>query len=228
VGGTSVSSPCFAGLIAIGDQMRVSVGLSPMDGPTQALPLLYSLPAADFHDITTGNNGFAAGPGYDLVTGIGSPVANNLVPGLVPSTPRGVVAFGADSYQVGSQVSIIVRDSNAASCQVTLVSSAGDSETFSLASQGSGIFAGTIGTSAGTVSPNDGTLEVLPGGQITVYYNDVNDGTGHAAIASAQATMYIPLQVTTPATLPAASENYAYSTTLTATGGIGAYTWSAP
>jgi hypothetical protein len=28
---------------------------------------------SDFHDITQGNNGNAAGPGYDLVTGIGSP-----------------------------------------------------------------------------------------------------------------------------------------------------------
>ena len=82
IGGTSVASPCWAGLIAIGDQLRVSVGLTPLDGPTQTLPLLYSMPAADFHDITTGNNGFAAGAGYDLVTGIGSPVADNLVPAL--------------------------------------------------------------------------------------------------------------------------------------------------
>ena len=36
--------------------------------------------AGAFHDITSGNNGYPAGPGYDLVTGIGSPVANVLVP----------------------------------------------------------------------------------------------------------------------------------------------------
>ncbi|MGO9115920.1 MAG: dockerin type I domain-containing protein [Thermoguttaceae bacterium] len=228
VGGTSVASPCYAGLIAIGDQLRVSVGLAPMDGPTQTLPRLYAMPATDFHDITTGNNGFAAGPGYDLVTGIGSPVANKLVPDFAPSAPRGVVTFGANSYQIGTPVSVMVRDSNAATCQVTLVSSAGDSETLALAAQGSGIFTGTIATSAAAVAQNDGTLEVLPGGQITVYYDDVNDGTGHAAVSSAQATMYDPLQVTTATTLPAASENFAYSTTLAATGGIGAYTWSAP
>jgi hypothetical protein len=28
----------------------------------------------DFHDIVAGNNGYPAGPGYDLVTGIGSPI----------------------------------------------------------------------------------------------------------------------------------------------------------
>ena len=32
-------------------------GLAPMDGPTQTLPLLYAMKAADFHDITSGNNG---------------------------------------------------------------------------------------------------------------------------------------------------------------------------
>ena len=44
-----------------------------LDGPSQTLPALYSMAASNFHDITSGNNGFAAGPGYDLVTGIGSP-----------------------------------------------------------------------------------------------------------------------------------------------------------
>ena len=65
IGGTSVSSPCWAGLIAIGDQLRVAEGLTSMDGPTQTLPLLYGMKAADFHDITVGNNGHAAGVGYE-------------------------------------------------------------------------------------------------------------------------------------------------------------------
>ena len=88
IGGTSVASPCWAGLIAVGDQLRASVGLTPMDGRSQTLPLLYSMPAADFYDITTGNNGNAAGVGYDMVTGIGSPVANNLVPDFAVPGPR--------------------------------------------------------------------------------------------------------------------------------------------
>ena len=53
-----------------------------MTGYTQTLPALYSLPAADFHDILYGNNGDPAGPGYDLATGRGTPVANLLVPDL--------------------------------------------------------------------------------------------------------------------------------------------------
>src|SRR5262249_32442498 len=55
--GTSLSSPCWAGLIAIANQGRVAYGgttfNSPGD-PTQVLEALYSLPSTDFHDITSG------------------------------------------------------------------------------------------------------------------------------------------------------------------------------
>ena len=82
-GGTSLSSPAFAGLIAIGDQLRQSVGEAPLS-TSQAQQILYSLPSSAFHDITVGQNlvPYSAGPGYDLVTGRGSPVANLLVPAL--------------------------------------------------------------------------------------------------------------------------------------------------
>jgi hypothetical protein len=83
VGGTSLATPMWAGLIAIADQGRSLASLPSLDGATQTLPALYQLPATDFHDITSGSNGYSAGPGYDLVTGRGSPIANVLVPALV-------------------------------------------------------------------------------------------------------------------------------------------------
>ncbi len=87
-GGTSLSAPCWAGLMAIADQIRADNGESPLSSGTQALPILYSLYAnssayaRDFHDITIGANGTNAGTGYDLVTGLGTPVANQLIPDL--------------------------------------------------------------------------------------------------------------------------------------------------
>jgi hypothetical protein len=97
VGGTSLSSPAWAALVAIADQgytlshgYNASAGLS-MGGITSTLPRLYDLPASDFHDITSGNNtytpyssqtGYSAGTGYDLASGLGSPVANTLIPDL--------------------------------------------------------------------------------------------------------------------------------------------------
>jgi hypothetical protein len=87
-GGTSFACAMWAGLIAIADQGRAYYGLPTLDGATGTLPILYDLPSSDFHDITTGNNGYAAGPGYDLVTGLGSPIANLLVPDLVRGGPE--------------------------------------------------------------------------------------------------------------------------------------------
>ncbi len=84
VGGTSAAAPQWAGLMAIADQGRALAGLGSLDGATQTLPDIYKLSSADFHDVTSGSNGgYQAGPGFDLTTGRGSPVANLVVRDLV-------------------------------------------------------------------------------------------------------------------------------------------------
>ncbi|HTU91789.1 MAG TPA: hypothetical protein VMF69_17030 [Gemmataceae bacterium] len=82
--GTSAGAPQWAALVAIADQGRALEGEGSLDGASQTLPTLYQLPQSDFHDITSGSNGsYSAGPGYDLVTGRGSPIANLIVAALV-------------------------------------------------------------------------------------------------------------------------------------------------
>ena len=78
--GTSVGAPQWAALIAQANQQRHSASLAPLTGYNQTLPLVYSMSSTDFHDITSGSNGaYTAGAGYDLVTGLGSPIANQVV-----------------------------------------------------------------------------------------------------------------------------------------------------
>ena len=101
--GTSAGPPQWSALIAIADQGRTLAGEGTLDGGTQTLPLLYQLPASDFHDVASGSNGgYSAGAGYDLVTGRGSPVANLIVAGLVGTstnpTPGGPGA--STTYEV--------------------------------------------------------------------------------------------------------------------------------
>jgi len=96
VGGTSLSASCWAGLIAIADQARVAAGGTTLDGPSQTLPALYSLPASDFHDGLGGDNGTNTDglldpARYDEVTGLGTPQANVLVSDLA-------------SYELASQL----------------------------------------------------------------------------------------------------------------------------
>ncbi len=82
VGGTSLGSPSWAGLIAVADQGRALAGLSSLSS-AQTLPRIYQLSSSDFHDVTTGGNGgFSASAGYDLTTGRGTPIANLLIPDL--------------------------------------------------------------------------------------------------------------------------------------------------
>lgn len=83
VGGTSAGAPQWAALVAIADQGLVQAGKGTLDG---AQSRVYQLPSADFHDITSGSNGYSAGAGYDLVTGLGSPLANLVVSDLVAGT----------------------------------------------------------------------------------------------------------------------------------------------
>jgi hypothetical protein len=82
VGGTSAGTPGWAALVALADQVRALA--NPAQAPlssAQTLAALYS-EQGDFHDITSGNNGYAAALGYDLVTGLGTPEANKLIPAL--------------------------------------------------------------------------------------------------------------------------------------------------
>lgn len=79
VGGTSWSSPTWAAIFALADEGRTA----PITG---GLSQIYSVAnsnyAGNYFDVTTGNNGVAATTGYDYVSGIGSPVGQNLVPAL--------------------------------------------------------------------------------------------------------------------------------------------------
>ncbi|AGY58758.1 S53 family peptidase [Gloeobacter kilaueensis] len=76
-GGTSASSPLWAGFTALFNQARAAAGK-----PSLGLlgPRLYPLlGTSNFRDITSGNNGaYSAGSGYDLATGIGVPVLSLL------------------------------------------------------------------------------------------------------------------------------------------------------
>jgi subtilisin-like proprotein convertase family protein len=116
VGGTSLAAPMWAGLIAIADQGRALLSVAPLDGPKQTLPAMYALPGADFHDVITGSNGYSAGPGYDLVTGRGSPIANLLIPDLA-----GVASISGTVYQdTNSNGSIDAADAPMAGVTVFL------------------------------------------------------------------------------------------------------------
>ena len=77
-GGTSVSAPALAGIVNLaGHKLGSGSSTSNPDNYAEqrllyTSPTNYSSPNPDFRDITSGNTGYAAAPGWDFATGIGS------------------------------------------------------------------------------------------------------------------------------------------------------------
>jgi subtilase family serine protease len=89
IGGTSLSSPQWAGLVALADQINGG-GLGLLNPGLYRIGSDPARYANDFFDVTTGNNtadpsvpGYPATIGWDPITGLGTPNAANLVPDLV-------------------------------------------------------------------------------------------------------------------------------------------------
>lgn len=81
VGGTSWAAPVWAAFCARINESRGSAGKPPLG---YLAPSLYPLGSGGaFRDIVSGSNGaYSAGPGYDLVTGLGTPMLASLITAL--------------------------------------------------------------------------------------------------------------------------------------------------
>lgn len=127
--GTSFSTPTVAALISIADQGAALAGGQSLN-TAQVASGLYSMfsktGTESFNSITQGNNGYAAGAGYNLVTGLGSPVGGVLAAGLsgnlvTPTLtgPTGSISTTAPEFQWSSV-------SGAASYQLTVTDQTND------------------------------------------------------------------------------------------------------
>ncbi len=84
-GGTSQSAPIWAGFAAVINGMYKAGGAAPLG---LLNPLLYKVAqgaaAPSFRDVQLGGNAISAGgPGYDMVTGLGSPNIDNLAKNIL-------------------------------------------------------------------------------------------------------------------------------------------------
>ncbi len=213
-GGTSVASPSFAGIATLLNQYLVLNGVQSSPGLGNMNPKLYALaqtaPGA-FHDITAGNNivtvtcgprsqnctsgpfGFAAGPGYDLATGLGSLDANVLFTAwsgksssISRSTPSMILSAGAAS----------IVSSASATITATVTSSNGGTPSgtvafyFKGASLGSATLAGAGGSASASVTVSGADLPV-GADSITAQYS------GDTSYAGATASVLINVSEST-------------------------------
>ncbi len=175
-GGTSFSAPRWAGFLALVNQQVVASGQSTVGFINPALYAigLSSAYDIDFHDITSGNNdvtagitgGFNAVPGYDLVTGWGSPNGQSLIDALpatnfaISASPSSLTLLAGGAAGTST---IALSAANGFSGSVALAATglpSGVSATFNPASiSGSGI-SKLVLTASGSVTAGNPTVTI--------------------------------------------------------------------
>jgi subtilase family serine protease len=202
IGGTSVATPSFAGVVALINQK--------LNAPQGNInPALYTqatnAPWA-FHDITTGNNivacqagstgcpsgltiGYSAGVGYDLVTGLGS-----LDVGAFVNALTGVSDFSITP----STTSVTLPANGSSSLTLSLLGTGGSNISFTCSAT-SGLTATTC--SAPSVTTTGGTVV---SSTLTVSTTSANSQTGSVTVVATNgtATHVVPVAVTVNGTAP--------------------------
>jgi subtilase family serine protease len=151
-GGTSFATPMWAGYLALVNQQSVANGNKPLGFIN---PSLYTIGEgssydSDFHDITSGSNGYSATTGYDLASGWGSPNGSGLL-----NTLAGGTSSSPGFSLSASPGSVTIEQGNSGTSTLTSAVTGGFDSAISLAANGqpSGVtvsFSPTSITGAGT------------------------------------------------------------------------------
>jgi subtilase family serine protease len=184
IGGTSVGAPSWNAIFAIVNSKRSSPisSVSFSTGITLYGAATGSVYTNNYRDIKSGSNGNCgfvcnAQTGYDFVTGLGSPLANNLVPYLQPSTTPTLSLSANPSSITTSQSSTITASTNDGKDGVVI--------SFSL-----------VSGSVGSLSPNACSTS---SGQCAVTFSSATAGS---ATVTASASGYNSAQTTVTVTQP--------------------------
>jgi len=202
VGGDSVGSPQWAAMMAIVNSERgtpISLNAGTLDATIYGAAAGGSY-ASDFRDITTGYSSDVpttcypmcyARVGYDFVTGLGSPLANNLVPFLVATPPGTIpspyVTFSETGLPIAAPWNVAIQGgstSSGAGTSIVIYGITANSISYSI-----------TGPSCGSecqyyVSPSSGTINPVVTTTVPVtftlqYYltmNQINNGKGLCGI----------------------------------------------
>jgi subtilase family serine protease len=225
VGGTSAAAPSFAGMIALLNQYLVQNQVQAKSGLGNINPKLYGMAASGatgvFHDVTTGDNivpcqvgtancasgsfGYTAGVGYDLVTGLGSVNAYNLI-----TAWGGIPVSATTTTLTASPATILASGSTVLTATVKSVSGATSPTgpvSFTLGNNpvGTATLSGSGGTATASIT--------VFGGQLTAASNTVQayyEGSPTFSPSSAAATLSLGSPVATSAVTPSVTPNPVY------------------
>ena len=188
-GGTSFAAPMWAGFLALVNQQSVANGNKALGFIN---PSLYTIGEGssydtDFHDITSGSNGYSATTGFDLASGWGSPQAA-LVSALA----------GSSSSQPGfslsaSPGSVSVVAGNSGSSTITSTVTGGFDSAVTLSSSGapSGVtvtFSPTSITGSGSSTMNIAVASTVAAGTYAIAVSGTSGSTTETTTVSLTVT----------------------------------------
>jgi subtilase family serine protease len=233
VGGTSAGAPQWAAAIALANQLRLASGASAIGAANPSIyskakgstTTPYSVSPTYFYDVSSGNNGtYTAAPPYDFVTGVGSLVANTLLPALVPQAASPDFSLSASPSSVG------VSAGGSTSSTISVTALGGFAGTVSLSATGlpSGATASFSpssvagsGTSTLTVAASAST----PSGTYTVTITGQSGTVGHTTTLSltvqAATAPDFSLSISPGSANVRAGNRASYNVTVSPTGGFG-------
>jgi hypothetical protein len=234
-GGTSASTPVFAGVVVLLNQYLLKNGPITSPGLGNINPTLYQLAAnatGVFHDITQGNNmvpceigtpdcttgteGYNAGPGYDLATGLGSVDAYNLAyewASYSPAATTLILVANPQPVTVGENITLkatVVAGSGIPTGTVSFYSVTNPFSQATLLATVTVDSDGTASFAAGSVQSNVGA-----------YYAAYSGATGYSAsLGGPIAVAKQPTVTPTTTTLVASSDQIALGSSLTLTANV--------
>ena len=238
--GTSAATPALAGVVALLNQYQVQNGLQSAPGMGNINPELYRLartyPAA-FHDVTTGNNGvpcvqsspdcssgsfgYTAGPGYDLVTGLGSVDANNLIlhwnQNGAPTRTRVAATVANIAFGARPQLTATVTPSKGTGIPTGTVSFLVPGGAPGTPILGSAVLGVSGGVAAASIAVDPNQLSMGANNIVAVYSGDDNFDASSAAT-----TLTVTPPANAAAVTAAITPNPVYATATTA----GVTTWN--
>jgi YVTN family beta-propeller protein len=220
-GGTSGAAPLWAALAALVVVRNDSADPQRLGNLNPDLYLLAAEGHPDFNDITTGDNDYSttnggsygAGPGYDMATGLGSPIGSALAVDLNPSFtgPSVTVEPVSQSVGVGQIVTLTAQASGDPAPSVQWQMATPAYSGYSGFANIAGATADTLRFRA-TASQNGDAYQA-------VFTNPVTSTTSDTVILTVQ-----PFSIVTTS-LPAGTRGDPYSVQLEAVGNDGPVLW---
>jgi kumamolisin len=190
-GGTSFATPMWAGYLALVNQQSVANGNKKLGFIN---PSLYTIGEGssydtDFHDITSGSNGYSATTGYDLATGWGSPNGTGLIESLAGSAATSGFTLSASP----SSVSVVRGNSGASTITATVVDGFDSSIALSASGEPTGVtitFNPTpiAAPGSGTSTMTMAVASTTATGTYTVTVTGTGGGITHTATVSLTVT----------------------------------------